>query len=362
MERMPFLGKQSAQPLSTLFFIEKVNMISLTKNKGPRPGLDSGYDFTQKYRRKQSWFSELIQYVRENAILFILGAPALILIFLFSYIPMFGTVIAFEDYSPRTMFLSPFVGIRNFRLLFETPLLARLVTNTVGLNAMFIAATTFFAVTVALLLNEVRVTLFKRFAQSLMFLPFFMGWTIVSMVLFGLIDYQVGTINSLLSMMGLEKVMITNNASIWPFILTAIRVWKGTGSGCIIYLAVLTSIDQQLYEAAAIDGANRFQRMWHISMPGLVPVIILLVMLDIGRIFFGDIGMIYAVVGQKANLYPTTDVIDTYILRALQMNSNYGFSAAIGLLQSVLGFIMVFGSNWLAKVYSHARGEEYNIF
>lgn len=340
----------------------KVNMISLTKKKGPRPDLDSGYDVSQRYRRKQSLWSETVHYVRENAILFIIGAPALILIIAFSYIPMFGTVIAFEDYSPRTMFASPFVGLRNFRLLFETPLLARLITNTVGLNAMFIAATTFFAVITALLLNEVRVTYFKRVAQSLMFLPFFMGWTIVAMVLFGLIDYQVGTINSLLTMLGLDRVMITNNASIWPLILTIIRVWKGTGSGCIIYLAVLTSIDQQLYEAAAMDGANRLQRMWHISMPSLMPVIILLVMLDIGRIFFGDIGMIYAVVGQKANLYPTTDVIDTYILRALQQNSNYGFSAAIGLLQSILGFIMVFGSNWLAKLYSNARGEQYNIF
>ncbi len=337
-------------------------MLSLSKNKDRKPDLDDGNDLAQLYRQKVSLARQIARYIRENSILFILGAPALILIFLFSYLPMFGTVIAFEDYSPRTMFLSPFVGLRNFRLLFETPLFTRLVSNTVGLNLMFIIMTTFFAVTVALLLNEVRVTLFKRVAQSLMFLPFFMGWTIVAMVLFGLIDYQVGTINSLLSMLGMDRVMITNNASIWPAILTAIRVWKGTGSGCIIYLAVLTGIDQQLYEAAAIDGANRFQRMWHISLPNLVPVIILLIMLDIGRIFFGDVGMIYAVVGQKANLYPTTDVIDTYILRALQMNSNYGFSAAIGLLQSVLGFIMVFGSNLLARAYSRARGEEYNIF
>ncbi len=337
-------------------------MLSLSKNKDRKPDLDDGYDLARTYGKKVSMVRQIARYIRENSILFILGAPALILIFLFSYLPMFGTVIAFEDYSPRTMFLSPFVGLRNFRLLFETPLFTRLVSNTVGLNLMFIITTTFFAVTVALLLNEVRVTLFKRVAQSLMFLPFFMGWTIVAMVLFGLIDYQVGTINSLLSMLGMDRVMITNNASIWPAILTAIRVWKGTGSGCIIYLAVLTGIDQQLYEAAAIDGASRFQRMWHISLPNLVPVIILLIMLDIGRIFFGDVGMIYAVVGQKANLYPTTDVIDTYILRALQMNSNYGFSAAIGLLQSVLGFIMVFGSNLLARAYSRARGEEYNIF
>jgi putative aldouronate transport system permease protein len=214
----------------------------------------------------------------------------------------------------------------------------------------------------ALLLNEVRITWFKRLAQSVMYLPFFMGWTIVAMVLFGLIDYQVGTINALLTKMGIERVIITDKPEIWPYILTAIRVWKGTGAGCIVYLAALAGTDPQLYEAASIDGAGRFQRMWHISIPSILPVIILLVLLDIGRIFFGDVGMIYAIVQDKAQLFVTTDVIDTYILRALRSNSNYGFSAAAGLLQSVLGFILVFGSNWLAKKYSEARGESYNLF
>lgn len=312
--------------------------------------------------QKPTGLRRVWMYVQENSILFILGAPALLFIFAFSYIPMFGTVIAFQDYSPRTMFLSPWVGLRNFRVLFETPLFFRLVRNTLLLNSMFIASTTIFAVGTALLLNEVRVTWFKRLAQSVMYLPFFMGWTIVAMVLYGLIDYQVGTINSLLTQWGLNRIIITDNANLWPFILTAIRVWKGTGSGCIVYLAALTGIDQQLFEAAAIDGASRWQRMRYISLPSILPIIILLVLLDIGRIFFGDVGMIYAVVGDRAQLYATTDVIDTYILRALRSNSNYGFSAAAGLLQSVLGFIMVFGSNWIAKVYSERRGETYNLF
>jgi putative aldouronate transport system permease protein len=311
---------------------------------------------------RRTFFQELFGYVRENWLLFALGAPGLILIFLFSYIPLFGNVIAFQDYSPRTMFASPWVGFRNFRLLIESPLVLRLVLNTITLNVRFIAATTFFAVTSALLLNEVRVVGFKRLAQSLMFLPFFMGWTVVAMVLFGLIDYQVGTINAFLEALGRERIIITDKPELWPWILTTIRVWKGTGAGCIIYLAALTSVDTQLYEAAAIDGANRWQRMRYISLPALVPVIILLVLLDIGRIFFGDFGMIYAVIGDKAQLYPTTDVIDTYLLRALRTNSNYGFSAAIGLLQSVLGFICIFGSNWLVKKYSERRGEDYSLF
>lgn len=311
---------------------------------------------------KPSGWQKTAQYLRENAILFILGAPAVILIFLFSYIPMMGTIIAFQDYSPRTMFFSPWVGFRNFRLLVESPIVVRLVVNTLQLNFMFILATTFFAVVSALLLNEVRAFYFKRVAQSIMFLPFFMGWTIVAMVLFGLIDYQVGTINAVLVRLGMERIIVTDKAELWPWILTTIRVWKGTGAGCIVYLATLVSIDPQLYEAAAIDGASRWQRMRYISLPSLIPVVILLVLLDIGRIFFGDFGMIYAVIGDKAQLYETTDVIDTYLLRALRNNSNYGFSAAVGLLQSILGFICIYGSNWLVKRYSESRGEQYNLF
>ena len=331
--------------------------ISSGSTSGPTPGSTSPSTYKKPRGLRALWL-----YVKDNWVLFAIGAPALLLIFLFSYLPMFGTVIAFQDYSPRTMFLSPWVGFRNFRLLVESPIVMRLVVNTIVLNVMFITATTFFSVLIGLLLNEVRVAYFKRLSQSLMFLPYFMGWTIVSMVLFGLVDYQVGTVNALLTKLGLERIIITDDPNLWPWLLTAVRIWKSTGSGCIIYLAALTSIDPQLYEAAAIDGANRWQRMRFISLPALVPVIILLVLLDIGRIFFGDFGMIYALVGDKAQLFATTDVIDTYLLRALRSNANYGFSAAIGLLQSVLGFICIFGSNWLVKKYSQARGEDYQLF
>jgi putative aldouronate transport system permease protein len=327
-------------------------MISLTR---PKP-------ISSKIVHKRTGLRALGHYISQNWILFALGAPALLLTFAFSYIPMFGTVIAFENYTPRSGFFSPWVGLNNFSLLWNSPVLWRLLRNTVGLNFMFIVAETFSGVVLALLLNEVRSTFFKRVTQSVMFLPYFMGWTIVSMVLFGLTDYSVGTINALLVKLGMAKILITNNPDIWPAILTAIRVWKYAGSGCIIYLAVLVGIDPQLQEAAAIDGANRWQRMRYISLPSMLPVIILLTLLAIGRIFFGDLGMIYAVIGTQATLYPTTDVIDTYVLRALTTNANYGFSAAVGLSQSILGFIFVFGSNWLVKKYSQMRGENYNLF
>jgi len=313
-------------------------------------------------RKKAPLLLRIWAYARENYTLALLALPAVVLVFCFSYLPTFGTVIAFEDYSPKTLFLSKWVWFDNFRLLWQSPQILRLVRNTLELNIMFITATTFMAVLVALLLNEVRSRPFKSVAQSLMFLPYFMGWTLVAMVMFGLIDYDSGTINALLVRVGLARINLTENASYWPWILTVIRIWKGTGNGCIIYLAVLVGVDPQLYEAAAIDGAGRLARIRYISLPALVPVVILLTLLAIGTIFYGDVGMIYTVVGNRPMLYPTTDVIDTYILRALRANSNYGMTAAVGLSQSVLGFICVYGSNLLAKRYSRSRGEDYSLF
>lgn len=303
-----------------------------------------------------------VGYVRENYTLALLALPAVVLIFLFSYLPNLGTVIAFEDFSPKTLFFSKWVGFENFRLLWQSPLVFRLVRNTLLLNIMFITATTFMSVLVALLLNEVRYRPFKSVAQTMMFLPYFMGWTLVAMVMFGLIDFDSGTINAVLAKLGFQRINLTENAAYWPWILTAIRIWKGTGNGCIIYLAVLVSVDLQLYEAAAIDGAGRLARIRYISIPALTPVVILLTLLAIGGIFYGDVGMIYTIIGKRPMLYPTTDVIDTYILRALRENSNYGMIAAVGLSQSVLGFICVFGSNLLAKRYSRSRGEDYSLF
>jgi putative aldouronate transport system permease protein len=329
----------------------------LLELKQPKPTLSNTFSTSVTNQLPKT-----LQYLKDNWTLLLLGLPAILFILAFSYFPMFGTVIAFQDYSPKTGFFSPFVGLRNFRLLWESPVVLRLVQNTIGLNLMFIVSTTFFSVLVALLLNEVRSITFKRLTQSVMFLPFFMGWTLVSLVLYGLIDYQVGTINSVLVKFGMERILLTDKPELWPWILTIIRIWKGTGAGCIIYLAALSGVDQQLYEAAAIDGAGRWARMRYISLPSILPVIVILTLMSIGGIFFGDYGMLYAIIGNKASLFPTTDVIDTYVIRALRNNANFGMSTAVGLVQSVLGFICVFGSNWLVRKYSTRRGENLALF
>lgn len=312
--------------------------------------------------RKCLKFNKLIRYFTENWTLFLLALPGVIYFLLFNYLPMFGIVVAFEDYNVKTGFFSPWVGLKNFRILWESPVLWRIVPNTIILNLMFISATTFCAVTIALLLNEVRSKLFKSAAQLLMFLPFFMGWSLVAMLLYGLIDYNVGTLNHLLVSLNMQKINLEANPAAWPWILTLIRIWKFTGSDCIVYLAVLVGIDPQLYESAAIDGAGRWARIRHISLPSLIPTIITLVLLAIGRIFYGDYGMLYALVGQKPMLYQTTDVIDTYILRALRTNVSFGMSTAVGLTQSLLGFIFVLSSNLLVKKWSRRQGEAYELF
>jgi len=312
--------------------------------------------------QKRSLGAEIVQQLWINRVVLFLALPAIVLIFVLRYVPMFGIVVAFQDFQAQTGFLSPWVGLRNFRLLFESPVLVRIVRNTIVLNLLFIAFGTFFSVVIALLLNELGNPIFKKLTQSIMFLPFFMSWSVVSMVVYGLFDYEVGTVNVLLRDLGYQRINFYNKPEWWPWILTLLRVWKGTGSGCVIYLAVLVGIDPQLYEAAAMDGASRWQRMREISLPLLVPTIILLTLLAIGHIFYGDFGMIYAIVGSSASLYPTTDVIDTYIIRALQSTINFGMSTAVGLSQSVLGFIFVFGSNWLVKKWSERRGEDYSLF
>jgi putative aldouronate transport system permease protein len=312
--------------------------------------------------KKKTALFRFIKYLRANWLLYVIAGPGLAAILLFTYMPLLGNVIAFEDYSPVTLFLSPWVGLRNFRMLTTSPIIGRLVFNTLFLNILFVLAEMVSGVVLALLLNELRIKVFKSLAQSLMFLPYFIGWPVVGVMLMSFIDYDMGVFNMALASVGLERIAFTNTPNIWPGLLTLIRIWKGAGAGCIIYLAALSNIDPQLYEAAAMDGASRFQRMRFISLPLLTSIVILLMLLAIGRMFYGDVGMIYALIRDYAELYPTTDVIDTYLLRALRVNSNYGFSAAVGMIQSVVGLVLVLGSNWLVRKYSERQNEDYALF
>ncbi|TFG71431.1 MAG: sugar ABC transporter permease [Anaerolineales bacterium] len=331
-------------------------MIQLTKKSA------SGNLNPQVSPVKRTGLGQFFGILWDNNLIILLALPGIALIFLLRYVPMFGIVVAFEDFRAGTGFLSPWVGLKNFQLLFGSPVLWRIVKNTLVLNVLFISVGTVAAVGMALMINELGKPLFKKLTQSIMYLPFFMSWTVVAMILYGFFDYDSGLINNLLSGLGIDVLSFYEKPEWWPAILTILHVWKSTGSGCILYLAVLVGIDTGLYEAAEMDGASRWQRMRFISIPLLLPTISLVTLLAIGRIFYGDFGMLYAIIGSNALLYPTTDVIDTYIIRALQTTTNFGMSTAVGLSQSVLGFIAVFGSNWIVKKWSKSRGEDYSLF
>ncbi len=285
--------------------------------------------------------------------LYLLALPGVLFVFLFSYVPMYGILIAFKDFNIRKGVLgSPWVGFGNFEFFFTTDKLLLVLRNTVFLNLLFIAATTCCAVLLALLLNEIRVKWFKRTAQSLIFLPYFMSWVVIGMLVQSFLGGMHPTVDGWLESLGIAPLNWYYEAHLWPWILTLIRVWQGAGYMSIIFLAAVTSFPDEIYEAARIDGASRFQMMRRITVPLLVPTISILTILAIGKIFNGDFAMIYAIVGDNSMLYPTTDVIDTYVFRSMRVLNDFGMAAAVGLFQSVMGFIFVVAVNALVKRYS----------
>ncbi|OUS75580.1 sugar ABC transporter permease [Paenibacillus sp. MY03] len=282
--------------------------------------------------------------------LYIIALPGLLLYLVFSYIPMYGIIIAFKKFNIREGIMgSEWVGLSNFTFFLKSGDMGRIVYNTLFLNVLFITATTFFAVLTAMLLNELRSKYYKRVSQSIIFLPFFMSWVVVSMMVNAMLSGRNPTMNVWLEALGLPPVDWMFSPELWPWILTVIRVWQATGYGTIIYLATISSIPGEMYEAARIDGASRRQIMGRITLPMLVPTISILTLLAVGRIFYGDFGMIYALLGDNPILYSTTDVIDTYVFRALRTLNNFGMSAAVGLAQSVMGFVLILTVNMIVR-------------
>jgi putative aldouronate transport system permease protein len=283
---------------------------------------------------------------------YLLAVPGLLFFIVFCYLPMFGVVIAFKDFQMSKGVLgSPWNGFRNFEFFFTSGDAWRVTRNTLFLNSLFIIFITFFQVLFAIALNEIKSDGFKRICQSIMFLPYFMSWIIVSVIVSGFLGSDMGVINKALNAMGMEPVAWFSRPDLWPAILVALNVWKWTGYGVIIYLAAIVGIDGSLFEAAVIDGAGRARRILHITLPLLKPTIMILTLLSIGKIFVGDVGLIYGIIGDNAMLFSTTDVIDTFVLRALRTSSDLGMSTAIGLWQSVMGFVVVLFSNRFARRY-----------
>lgn len=288
--------------------------------------------------------------------LVILAAPAVILLVIFSYGPMAGLVVAFQDFNVADgVFGSPWAGFKNFEFFFTSGNAGRIMWNTLFLNVLFLAATLGAGVVLALMLNEIRGRVTKRFFQSVIFVPYFVSPIVVSIFLQAFLagpGGRGGLVNDFLGMFALPELSWYTEPGPWPWILTVVKVWQLGGYMSVIFLAAITAIPEEVYEAGVIDGASRAQMAFRITVPLLKPTAAILLVLGVGRIFYGDFGTIYAIVGDNGTLFATTDVIDTYVFRALRTFGDFGTTAAIGLFQSVVGFVLVVIATLVQRRYA----------
>lgn len=277
--------------------------------------------------------------------LLLLAVPGVAYFAVFAYLPMAGLVVAFKDFNIRAgIFGSPWNGLANFEYFFSTGDAPRIVFNTLFLNALFLGATLGWGLLLAIMLNEIRLHLYKRVVQSVVFFPYFVSPIVISVmlqVLLAGVGGEGGAVNDSLSVLHLPQVSWYTEPGAWPWILTVVKVWQLGGYMSIIFLAAITSISPDVYEAGVIDGASRARMALSITVPLLRPTAAILLVLGIGRIFYGDFATIYAIVGDNGVLFSTTDVIDTYVFRALRSLGDFGTTAAVGLFQGVVGFVFV---------------------
>lgn len=297
--------------------------------------------------------------LKQYRILLLMLLPAFAYVVLFSYIPMAGIVLAFKNFNYADgIFGSPWSGFQNFNFFFSSGQAFNVTKNTVLYNLAFIVINLVAQVALAILISELKGNIFKKFAQSVTFLPYFISWVVVSTIAFGFLGYDTGVFNSILKMLGLAKFDFYNTTWVWVPILIFVSFWKSIGYGTVMYLAAIMGIDTSIYEAAEIDGANVFQRIFKITIPSLMPTIVILLLLSVGGIFRGNFDMFYQLIGQNGNLYDFTDVIDTFTFRALIVNGDYGMAAASGFYQSVLCFVTIMIVNFCVKHYD----KDYALF
>ncbi|MBP5454016.1 MAG: sugar ABC transporter permease [Lachnospiraceae bacterium] len=289
--------------------------------------------------------------IKKHWMLLLMLLPAVIYVLIFSYIPMTGIVLAFKKYNyAGGIYGSPWNGLANFKALAISGKLGLVTRNTLLYNIAFIALGVVFEMGSAILLNELRNKYFKKMSQSLMFLPYFISWVVAGAIMYNIFNYERGVFNHVLNLFGAAPFDLYNSPKTWPYILVFLKLWKQTGYGSVVYLAAITGLDQEMFEAASIDGANAWQKIRYLTIPSLRATMMTLVLLAIGNIFRGDFGLFYQTVKSNAILEPMTDVIDTYVFRLLIDTGNIGVSAAAGLFQSVLCFVTITVCNKLVKM------------
>ncbi|RKP53232.1 sugar ABC transporter permease [Cohnella endophytica] len=284
--------------------------------------------------------------------LFFISLPALIVVFVFYYMPMYGIIIAFKDINyAKGIWGSDWVGFKNFEFFFNSQDAFRITRNTLLLNGTFIAIGIFFSIIIGLLLAELGRGLVKIF-QTILFFPYFLSWVVVGFVSYILLNPSFGVINKVMEQFHLTAVDWYSEPKYWPIILTLTYLWKNVGYTAIIFFTGLISIDASYYEAASIDGATRFQQIRKISIPLIAPLITLLVILNVGRIFYSDFGLFYFIPRDAGMLYSTTDVVDTYVFRSLRVVGDLGMASAASLYQAVVGLVLVFSTNLIVRRFN----------
>ncbi|SDO22744.1 putative aldouronate transport system permease protein [Paenibacillus sp. yr247] len=289
------------------------------------------------------------KHFKRNRELFVMSLPAILYKLIFNYLPMLGLVIAFKNYRyDLGIWGSEWIGFKNFEFFFKSDSALTVTRNTILYNMSFILLTLLFALTFAILLNEIPRKWIKLH-QTTLFLPYFLSWVVVGYIVFGFLDHKNGFMNVMLQSLGDQPIRWYEQAKYWPFIIILTQIWKGVGFSTLIYYAGILSIDSSYYEAAKIDGASKWQMIRKITIPLLTPLIVILLIVAIGNIFRADFGLFYFIPNDTSFLYSSTDVIDTYVYRSLRVVGDVGMSTAIGLYQSVVGFILVLLSNWIIK-------------
>jgi putative aldouronate transport system permease protein len=302
--------------------------------------------------KKPSWLSSK-RLLQQNLPLYLLFVPVLIYFVIFKYGPMFGMIIAFKDYNFYDgIWGSPWIGLKNFELIFQNPQSLQIIRNTLVLSVSSIIIGFPFPIVLAILLNEVRKLWFKRAVQTLLYLPHFFSWVIVGGMVVTIFSMESGIVNHWIERWSGHTVAFLYKPVSWIAIYLGSGIWKEAGFSAIIYLAALTSIDSEIYEAAAIDGANKWRQIWNITLPGLRPTIVLMFILSMGRLL--EVGFDQVYVMQNPIVSNVSEVISTYIYRVGIQGTQFGLTAAMGLFESIIGLIMIITANQVAKRFGYA--------
>lgn len=293
---------------------------------------------------------DLVRRIRKYMPFYLFMVPAMIVVYLFSYRPLPGIIIAFKRYRmKRGIFGSDWVGLYHFERLFQDPNFYRILTNTLKISILSLLVSFPVTIIFTLLVNEIWHSRFKKMAQTITYLPNFLSWVVVASFVYQLLSPSTGSINALLVNLGIikEPIFFMAQGDMFVPIYLIVSLWKNTGYSIVIYLATIAAIDPQLYEAAIIDGANRFQRVWYITLPAMVPLMSTMLILSVGSILSVGFDPIYNLMNPA--VYHQADVISTYVYRKGLVEAQYDYTTAIGLFQNVVGLILVFSANFFAR-------------